>query len=255
MRSAAFWCDRGFHSIKLVLVLVIWRIWVVLSYKFTISTSHLVKKWVFFVSFGLILGKDGENFEIPTDGATDLYLDQSRPDAGARRLLMSSSPNIPGGGLCTCRCSDAQNAGEMIAAQRSSEPGSHALGLTRRPKSGCPQRVGHLGPVQNTMSCFKEDDPKAQAFKASKALKFHYKKISDLVLRHLLGPNTESLADTLAFAQHHDAVSRTSKQHMANDYAKRLSIGYTKAEKAVSASLAFLTEAATKTGQFLQYIG
>ncbi|MCI28184.1 lysosomal alpha-mannosidase, partial [Trifolium medium] len=61
-----------------------------------------------------------------------------------------------------------------------------------------------------------------------------------------LGPNTESLADALAIAQHHDAVSGTSKQHVANDYAKRLSIGYTKAEKAVSASLAFLTEAATK---------
>ncbi|GAU38122.1 hypothetical protein TSUD_318090 [Trifolium subterraneum] len=41
------------------------------------------------------------------------------------------------------------------------------------------------------------------------------------------GPNTESLADALAIAQHHDAVSGTSKQHVANDYAKRLSIGYT----------------------------
>jgi alpha-mannosidase len=41
-----------------------------------------------------------------------------------------------------------------------------------------------------------------------------------------LGPNTESLADALAIAQHHDAVSGTSKQHVANDYAKRLSIGY-----------------------------
>ncbi|GAU50663.1 hypothetical protein TSUD_410310 [Trifolium subterraneum] len=33
----------------------------------------------------------------------DLYLDQSRPDAGARLFVMSSSPDIPGGGLCTCR--------------------------------------------------------------------------------------------------------------------------------------------------------
>ncbi|WJX41060.1 alpha-mannosidase [Trifolium repens] len=66
--------------------------------------------------------------------------------------------------------------------------------------------------------------------------------------KNAVGPNTESLADALAIAQHHDAVSGTSKQHVANDYAKRLSIGYTEAEKAVSASLAFLTEAATKTG-------
>ncbi|GAU11976.1 hypothetical protein TSUD_196000 [Trifolium subterraneum] len=80
------------------------------------------------------LPSDGGNFKFPTDGATDLYLDQSRPDAGARLFVMSSSPNIPGGGLCTCRCSDAQNAGEMIAAQWSSEPGPHALGLARRPK-------------------------------------------------------------------------------------------------------------------------
>lgn len=27
--------------------------------------------------------------------------------------------------------------------------------------------------------------------------------------------------------QHHDAVTGTEKQHVANDYAKRLSIGYT----------------------------
>jgi alpha-mannosidase len=35
------------------------------------------------------------------------------------------------------------------------------------------------------------------------------------------------LADSLAIAQHHDAVTGTEKQHVANDYAKRLSIGYT----------------------------
>ena len=40
------------------------------------------------------------------------------------------------------------------------------------------------------------------------------------------GPNTDTLADALAIAQHHDAVSGTEKQHVANDYAKRLSIGY-----------------------------
>ena len=39
--------------------------------------------------------------------------------------------------------------------------------------------------------------------------------------------NTESLTDTLAFAQHHDGVTGTENLHVANDYAKRLSIGYT----------------------------
>ncbi|KAK9926542.1 hypothetical protein M0R45_023767 [Rubus argutus] len=56
------------------------------------------------------------------------------------------------------------------------------------------------------------------------------------------GPNTDSLADALALAQHHDAVSGTSKQHVADDYAKRLSIGYVEAEKVVAESLACMTE-------------
>ncbi|GAU45758.1 hypothetical protein TSUD_24220 [Trifolium subterraneum] len=47
------------------------------------------------------------------------------------------------------RCRALHNAGEMHAVQRSSELGPYALGLARRPKRGCPQRVGHLGPVQN----------------------------------------------------------------------------------------------------------
>ncbi|KAG4396057.1 hypothetical protein AAZX31_19G092000 [Glycine max] len=42
------------------------------------------------------------------------------------------------------------------------------------------------------------------------------------------GPNTDSLADALAIAQHHDAVTGTEKQHVANDYSKQLSIGYKK---------------------------
>lgn len=39
---------------------------------------------------------------------------------------------------------------------------------------------------------------------------------------------TPSLGDALAVAQHHDAVSGTSRQHTTNDYAKRLSIGASK---------------------------
>lgn len=44
--------------------------------------------------------------------------------------------------------------------------------------------------------------------------------------RSKTGPTTDSLADALAIAQHHDAVTGTEKQHVAYDYAKRLSIGY-----------------------------
>ncbi|KAK9104022.1 hypothetical protein Scep_020866 [Stephania cephalantha] len=61
------------------------------------------------------------------------------------------------------------------------------------------------------------------------------------------GPNTDSLADALAIAQHHDAVSGTEKQHVADDYAKRLSIGYVEAEELVAYSLTCLVES-TKGG-------
>ncbi|KAJ7945626.1 Alpha-mannosidase [Quillaja saponaria] len=62
------------------------------------------------------------------------------------------------------------------------------------------------------------------------------------------GPKTYSLADALAIAQHHDAVTGTEKQHVANDYAKRLSIGYVEAEEVVAASLACLTDSTDKSG-------
>ncbi|GLT27152.1 hypothetical protein SLA2020_021760 [Shorea laevis] len=62
------------------------------------------------------------------------------------------------------------------------------------------------------------------------------------------GPNTDSLADALAIAQHHDAVSGTEKQHVANDYAKRLSLGCSEAEKVVASSLAFLAGSKASTG-------
>ncbi|GLT27153.1 hypothetical protein SLA2020_021770 [Shorea laevis] len=62
------------------------------------------------------------------------------------------------------------------------------------------------------------------------------------------GPNTDALADALAIAQHHDAVSGTERQHVANDYALRMSIGYMEAEKLVASSLAFLAETRSSTG-------
>ncbi|XP_009591416.1 probable alpha-mannosidase At5g13980 [Nicotiana tomentosiformis] len=62
------------------------------------------------------------------------------------------------------------------------------------------------------------------------------------------GPTTDLLADALAIAQHHDAVSGTSKQHVADDYAKRLFIGYKQAEELVSNSLACMVESASASG-------
>ncbi|KAJ3678236.1 hypothetical protein LUZ60_002039 [Juncus effusus] len=59
--------------------------------------------------------------------------------------------------------------------------------------------------------------------------------------RDKAGPTTARLADALATAQHHDAVTGTEKQHVASDYAKRLSIGYSEAERLVGDSLSYLS--------------
>ncbi|BFG27202.1 hypothetical protein CerSpe_134770 [Prunus speciosa] len=63
------------------------------------------------------------------------------------------------------------------------------------------------------------------------------------------GATTDALADALAIAQHHDAVSGTERQHVAADYAMRLSIGYLQAEKLVASSLAYLSESESSSGQ------
>ncbi|GBG61654.1 hypothetical protein CBR_g23169 [Chara braunii] len=57
-----------------------------------------------------------------------------------------------------------------------------------------------------------------------------------LLGRHQSG-TTQPLEEALAIAQHHDAVSGTEKQHVANDFAKRLAIGEAEAEKVVSMAL------------------
>lgn len=59
--------------------------------------------------------------------------------------------------------------------------------------------------------------------------------------RNESGPTTDSLADALAIVQHHDAVTGTEKQHVSDDYAKRLSIGYKEAEEVVAASISCIT--------------
>ncbi|KAL3512072.1 hypothetical protein ACH5RR_024789 [Cinchona calisaya] len=63
------------------------------------------------------------------------------------------------------------------------------------------------------------------------------------------GPTSDSLGDALGIAQHHDAVSGTEQQHVANDYAKRLTIGYKQAEDVVSESLAYISESSSKSGR------
>ncbi|KAM7472128.1 hypothetical protein LguiA_010311 [Lonicera macranthoides] len=62
------------------------------------------------------------------------------------------------------------------------------------------------------------------------------------------GPTMDSLANALAITQHHDAVTGTERQHVANDYAKMLSVGYKEAEGLVALSLACLVESESKSG-------
>ncbi|XP_058102931.1 alpha-mannosidase At3g26720-like isoform X2 [Magnolia sinica] len=69
-----------------------------------------------------------------------------------------------------------------------------------------------------------------------------------LLGRKSSGPKTDTLADALAIAQHHDAVSGTERQHVASDYAKRLYMGYAEAAELVESSLACLTESSSNDG-------
>ncbi|XP_023268026.1 lysosomal alpha-mannosidase-like, partial [Seriola lalandi dorsalis] len=50
----------------------------------------------------------------------------------------------------------------------------------------------------------------------------------------------------MAVAQHHDAVSGTEKQHVANDYARRLANGWQRCQVLVSNSLAALSGSSAK---------
>uniref|UniRef100_A0A8C6KLS3 Alpha-mannosidase n=1 Tax=Nothobranchius furzeri TaxID=105023 RepID=A0A8C6KLS3_NOTFU len=52
--------------------------------------------------------------------------------------------------------------------------------------------------------------------------------------------DSQTLSKAMAVAQHHDAVSGTEKQHVANDYAKRLAEGWQHCQVLVSNSLASL---------------
>lgn len=50
-----------------------------------------------------------------------------------------------------------------------------------------------------------------------------------------------TMMESVAVAQHHDAVSGTSKQHVANDYARRLAAGWSSCQTVVSNSLSALS--------------
>ncbi|XP_003972325.3 lysosomal alpha-mannosidase isoform X1 [Takifugu rubripes] len=93
-------------------------------------------------------------------------------------------------------------------------------------------------------------------FTSRPALK-HYERISNSNLQTcnqlevLGGPTSrkgpfgkgtsQTLKNAMAVAQHHDAVSGTEKQHVANDYAKRLAGGWQQCQVLVSNSLAALS--------------
>ncbi|GAQ86088.1 lysosomal alpha-mannosidase [Klebsormidium nitens] len=62
-----------------------------------------------------------------------------------------------------------------------------------------------------------------------------------LVGRSATGPNTDELEEAMAIVQHHDGVSGTEKQHVADDYAKRLAIGAAEAGAVVANALVTLT--------------
>ncbi|XP_068670671.1 lysosomal alpha-mannosidase-like isoform X1 [Montipora foliosa] len=60
------------------------------------------------------------------------------------------------------------------------------------------------------------------------------------------GPSSDTLRRAMAVAQHHDAVTGTEKQHVADDYAKRLAIGAVECQALITAVLGKFT--VKKTG-------
>lgn len=54
------------------------------------------------------------------------------------------------------------------------------------------------------------------------------------------GPNTDSLEEAMAILQHHDGVSGTEKQHVADDYAQRLAEASAEAEDVINGALAWV---------------
>src|SRR5262249_1473686 len=54
------------------------------------------------------------------------------------------------------------------------------------------------------------------------------------------GAELQTLREAVSLAQHHDAITGTSKQHVANDYAKRISQGFEEMEESLVESMNIL---------------
>ncbi|KAJ7563275.1 hypothetical protein O6H91_03G104000 [Diphasiastrum complanatum] len=61
-----------------------------------------------------------------------------------------------------------------------------------------------------------------------------------LIGKSKVGPTTDSLEEAMAVLQHHDGISGTEMQHVADDYAKRLALGAAEAEELVGSVLPIL---------------
>lgn len=87
-------------------------------------------------------------------------------------------------------------------------------------------------------------------FTSRPALKGYVRKLSGVLqatrqLEFLVGrnegkPNTDSLEEAMAILQHHDGVSGTERQHVADDYAVRLSRASIEAEDVMKSALVYL---------------
>ncbi|XP_033096903.1 lysosomal alpha-mannosidase-like [Anneissia japonica] len=66
---------------------------------------------------------------------------------------------------------------------------------------------------------------------------------------------SKTLGRAMAVAQHHDAVSGTEKQHVANDYAKRLAIGTNHCQRLVNSALgSFMSTSSPPDSLFCTYL-
>jgi alpha-mannosidase len=59
-----------------------------------------------------------------------------------------------------------------------------------------------------------------------------------LVGKNQTGPNTDSVKEAMAIVQHHDGVSGTEKQHVADDNAQQLAVGSAKVMMVIPAATA-----------------
>eukprot|EP00884_Botryococcus_braunii_P017884 jgi/Botrbrau1/477/Bobra.110_2s0114.1 len=66
--------------------------------------------------------------------------------------------------------------------------------------------------------------------------------------RRHLGPSTDTLEEAVALTQHHDSITGTEKQHVANDYHKRVAKGLAEAQEVVLEALGELIYPTSEEG-------